>query len=162
MSIGINHQYAPELRVPHWIDGEGKPRPPLKLAELGDGYKVIYCFQAWCPGCHSRGFPTLKKLYAALHEKGVDFAVIQTVFEGAAQNTPDKLREMQKKYDLPIPFGHDQIDGRCPTVMEDYRTAGTPWFIVIAPAGEVIYNDFHIDADRLVAALSRDEIEFTP
>ena len=44
---------APELRVPHWIDGNGKDRPPLKLAELGGGFKVIFAFKAMCPGCHS-------------------------------------------------------------------------------------------------------------
>ena len=68
MSIGINSQQAPELRVPYWIDGDGHERAPLTLAELGDGYKVIYCFQHWCPGCHSRGFPTLKKLVKELSD----------------------------------------------------------------------------------------------
>ena len=158
MTIGINNKTAPELRVPHWIDGEGKARTPLNLAELGDAYKIIFCFQHWCPGCHSRGFPTMKKLYDALKDKGFGFAVVQTVFEGAEHNTPDKLRTMQLQYDLPVPFGHDPIDGRYPTVMEDYRTAGTPWFIIIAPTGEVIYNDFRLDADRFLASLSRDRV----
>jgi len=157
MPMGINNQPAPELRVSQWIDGDGNERMPLRLADLGDGYKIIYCFQHWCPGCHSRGFPTLRKLYDALKDDGFGFAAIQTVFEGAEQNTPDKLRAMQLRYDLPIPFGHDPVDGRYPTVMEDYRTAGTPWFIVIAPNGEVIYNDFRLDTDRFLAALSRDD-----
>ena len=54
---------APELRVPHWIDEQGKTRPPLKLAELGDGFKVIFAFKAMCPACHSFGFPTMKTIY---------------------------------------------------------------------------------------------------
>jgi hypothetical protein len=101
----------------------------------------------------------LKKLHAALKDKNFGFAVVQTVFEGDEHNTSDKLREMQVKYELPIPFGHDPTDGRYPTVMEDYRTAGTPWFIVIAPSGEVIYNDFRLDADRFLAALSLEGVE---
>jgi hypothetical protein len=39
--------------------------------------------------------------------------------------------------------------------MQDYRSAGTPWFIVIDPEGEVVYNNFHLDAGRFVAALER-------
>jgi len=34
---------APELRVPYWIDENGEERDSLTLAELGTGYKVIFC-----------------------------------------------------------------------------------------------------------------------
>ena len=160
MTIGINHQRAPEFRVPHWVDQNGEAREPLRLIDLSDGYKVIYCFQAWCPGCHSRGFPTLKKLVDALSDKGVGFAVVQTVFEGEAQNTIDKLNEMQDRYNLRIPFGHDPAIGRYPSMMEDYRTGGTPWFILINPLGEVIFNDFHLDANRLIGTLGKKDTPF--
>lgn len=154
MSNGISSRPAPELRVPHWIDGEGNRSDPIKLADLGAGFKVIYCFQHWCPGCHSRGFPTLKRLVDALSDKGFGFAVVQTVFEGAEQNTAERLRETQLRYGLTLPFGHDlpPPGGAYPTIMEDYRTGGTPWFIVIDPKGEVIFNDFSLDADRLIGA----------
>ena len=66
MSVGIIGKSAPELRVSFWIDETGARREPLKLADLGPGYKVLYCFQDWCPGCHSRGFPTLKRLVEQL------------------------------------------------------------------------------------------------
>lgn len=159
MTMGIAHHAAPELRVPYWIDGQGNERSTLQLADLGPGYKLIYCFQAWCPGCHSRGFPTLKTLVNALSDRGFGFAVVQTVFEGEAQNTPDRLKEMQDQYDLRIPFGHDPADGRYPSVMEDYRTAGTPWFILIDPKGEVVFNDFSLDADRLIEALEQETVQ---
>ena len=154
MSIGISAQTAPELRVSHWIDGQGNQIDPLKLADLGDGYKVIYCFQHWCPGCHSRGFPILKRMVEKLSDKGFGFAVVQTVFEGAEQNTLDKLRDTQLRYGLDLLFGHDlpPTGNRYPTVMEDYRSGGTPWFIVIDPKGEVIFNDFSFDPERLIAA----------
>lgn len=158
MSMGINHKPAPELRVPYWIDENGTERAPLKLSELGDGHKLLYCFQSWCHGCHSAGFPTLKKLVENLSGKGFGFAAIQTVFEGSDINTPDKLLEMQEGYGLKIPFGHDPTVGRHPTVMEDYRTAGTPWFILIDPKSEVIFNDFRLDADRLIDARSHEDL----
>ena len=146
---------ASELRVAQWIDAQGRARAPLTLAELGDGFKVIYCFQHWCQGCHSHGFPALVKLVGALSGAGFGFAVVQTVFEGAEVNTFDRLRETQLRYGLQLPFGHDQParsdPAIIPTVMQDYGIGGTPWFIVINPAGEVVFSDFQLDADRLIA-----------
>ncbi len=146
---------APELRVAQWIDAQGQARTPLTLTELGGGFKVIYCFQHWCAGCHSHGFPALAKLVDALSGAGFGFAVVQTVFEGFEANTFERLRETQLRYGLALPFGHDHpAASHCaavPTVMQDYGTGGTPWFIVISPAGEVVFSDFQLDADRLIA-----------
>ena len=51
MQFGSLHQTAPELRVTKWIDENGDDlKTPLKLSDLGDGYKIIYNFQHWCPG----------------------------------------------------------------------------------------------------------------
>ena len=146
----------PPLRVSRWIDAEGHPSAPLKLTDLGEGFKVIYCFQHWCPGCHSHGFPTLKTLVNKLSGHGFGFAAVQTVFEGAQTNTFERLRENQERYGLAIPFGHDAAEGRYPTVMADYRTRGTPWFIGLDPMGEVLHSDFRLDADALVRAFGRD------
>ena len=126
MNFGQLRNTAPELRVNDWIDADGKPMDkPLRLSDMKDGYKIIYCFQHWCPGCHSRGFPTLRFLHDKLKDKGFDFAVIQTVFEGAETNTRDKLRINQEQYGLKMPFGHDTPPAgeRYPTFMEDYRSA---------------------------------------
>lgn len=139
----------PELRVPQWIDAQGKAIAPLKLADLGNGFKVIFCFQDWCAGCHSHGFPTLKKLVQALSGLGVGFAAVQTVFEGHESNTFDRLREAQLRYGLEIPFGHDPDVGGVSSLMADFATGGTPWFIVIDPLGTVLHCDFQLDAERL-------------
>jgi hypothetical protein len=146
---------APELRVPYWIDAEGRERPPLRLSELGPGFKLIYCFQHWCEGCHSHGFPTLQRLVSTLSSRGFGFAVVQTVFEGEAENTPDKLRLTQERYGLRLPFGHDVAEpgSPLPGLMRDYRTGGTPWFLLIDPAGDLIFSNFHLDADMLFEAL---------
>ena len=151
-------QQTPELRVPNWIgaDGEGLASP-IKLADLGAGPKILFAFQHWCQGCHVHGFPTLQTLHRVLAPRDVGFAVIQTVFEGAEENTFDKLRVNQIKYELPLPFGHDlpPPGSAYPSFMEDYRTRGTPWFTVIDAAGRVVFSDFHLDADQIVKALEQ-------
>ena len=162
MQFGEIHKTAPELRVSEWIDEDGNARGPLQLSDLGDGYKIIFCFQHWCPGCHSRGFPTLKYLSDNLRDKGFGFAVIQTVFEGSDVNTIDKLHVNQEQYGLKMPFGQDvTADGEdYPSFMADYRSAGTPWFTVIDPQGKVVSADFRIDARRFIEALGAETAEF--
>ena len=54
------------------------------------------CFQSWCPGCHSHGFPALKKVSDAFADnQNIAFVGIQTVFEGYFTNMVDKVREIQ-------------------------------------------------------------------
>lgn len=148
---------ALELRVTQWIDAQGNPTEPLKLTDLGNGFKVIFCFQHACPGCHSHGFPTLKAMVSALSGHGFGFAAVQTVFEATEVNTLDRLREAQQRYGLAIPFGHDTADGRYPSVMADFETRGTPWFIVLDPLGEILHNDFRLDAERFIRNFGRDD-----
>ena len=159
MGFGHTHRAAPNLRVQYWIDAQGTEADPLSLSDLGAGYKLIFCFQHWCPSCHSFGFPALKKMVDSLSKNGIGLAVVQTVFEGAAHNGPERLREMQRQYDLALPFGHDMpVNGeRHPTIMEDYRSGGTPWFILIDPKGEIIFSDFRLDPDKLIAAFEAGE-----
>ncbi|BDT74267.1 hypothetical protein os4_38200 (plasmid) [Comamonadaceae bacterium OS-4] len=151
-------QQAPELRVQKWIGEDGRSLvAPLKLSDIGAGPKILFAFQHWCNGCHLHGFPTLRKLHGALSSQGVGFAVIQTVFEGVHENTFEKLRVNQLKYELPVPFGHDELPAGAvlPTFMEDYRTRGTPWFTVIDAGGHIVFSDFHLDADWLVKEFER-------
>ena len=79
------------------------------------------------------------------------------VFEGTHENTFEKLRVNQLKYELPIVFGHDEqpTGSPFPTFMEDYRTRGTPWFTVIDAGGSIVFSDFHLDAERLVKQLEQ-------
>ena len=150
-NIYLNTPQAPELRVPYWIDADGKEREALTLSELGQGYKIIFCFKAECPGCHSRGFPTMKKLVDSLSEYGFGFAVIHTAFDDDPRNSQDRIREMQLKFDLPVPFGHDpKVGDQYPTFMQDYRARGTPYFVIIDPAGSVAFADFGLNAEKLI------------
>ncbi|SBV32307.1 conserved protein of unknown function [uncultured Sphingopyxis sp.] len=146
---------APPLRGVRWIDAAGRDSAALSLDDLGAGYRILYFFQHWCQGCHVHGFPTLVRLVAALAGTNAGFAAIQTVFEGHDVNIFESIRDDQQRYALAIPFGHAVPErGRpVPALMEDYRTGGTPWFVVIAPGGEVMFDGFQLDPEALVRAV---------
>jgi len=155
---GIEGYQAPELAKDiEWVDGKGKDRAAIQLSDYKGKFKVLYGFQSWCPGCHSRGLPALKKMVDALKDNDqVEFFAIQTVFEGKSANTKDKLQETQEKYDLQIPFGHDvgnaETNNRSST-MYNYRTGGTPWFIFINQQDTVVFNDYHLNVDKAIEYL---------
>jgi len=155
MRMGIAGSPAPPLVGVRWIDGKGQDRDALSLEELGDGYRVLYFFQDWCEGCHAHGFPTLSRLVADLRGENVGFAAIQTVFEGSDANTFDRLRDNQVRYGLDIPFGHAPAPAGAssPPIMQAYRSGGTPWFVVIAPGGKVVFDGFELDPNALVRAI---------
>jgi thiol-disulfide isomerase/thioredoxin len=153
---GILDRRAPELEVDYWLDRNGEPTTYSIGAARGK-WVFLKCFQNWCPGCHKHGFPTLKKVADAFDgDDRVSVAAVQTVFEGFGANTREAVRELQLRYELPIPMGHDpgSPDGeRLPATMQSYRTGGTPWIIVIEPGGTVAYNDYHINGDRFIELL---------
>jgi thiol-disulfide isomerase/thioredoxin len=155
---GIKGKQAPPLHVDYWIDASGKPAT-FSQQQVDGKWVYLKCFQNWCPGCHEHGFPALKKVADAfLNENRVEVLAIQTVFEGFSSNTREKVRELQLRYELPIMMGHDAGDPKThphPKTMQDYRTGGTPWVVIINPKGEVIYNHFHINPDRFIAQLKQ-------
>lgn len=153
-NYGITGQIAPELLVDYWIDENGDPSK-FTLAGHEGKWVFLKCFQSWCPGCHSHGFPALKQISDALAgNPKIAFAGIQTVFEGHYTNTIDKVREIQLQYDLRMPMGHDPgPESGNPKTMVNYRTGGTPWMILINPDREVIFNDFGINAEKAIAFL---------
>ena len=159
---GIVGQKAPELKVKQWIDAEGEVAKPVHLADHKGKFIVIYNFQAWCPGCHSRGLPALKKMSDALKDNpNVSFMAIQTVFEGAHANTYERMVEIKEQYDINIPFGHDPDDEggkrNISSTMNNYRSGGTPWYILIDQEGFVVFNDFHLDVDKAISYLKEVE-----
>ena len=150
---GIEGQLAPEIKLDYWIDKNGKEGEFSVLANRGK-WVFLKCFQSWCPGCHSSGFPTLKAFSDEFHDHPkVAIAGIQTVFEGFGSNTLGDVRKLQLRYDLPIVMGHDPGDpngDRHPQTMRKYRTGGTPWLILINPEGRVVFNSFHAKTDKLI------------
>ncbi len=150
---GIEGQKAPEITLDYWIDANGEPAEFSVMASRGK-WMLLKCFQNWCPGCHSSGFPTLKAFADEFHDHpDVAIAGIQTVFEGYGSNTQDDVRKLQLRYKLPIIMGHDSGDSASrslPATMVNYRTGGTPWLILVAPDGTVVFNDFHVNRTSLI------------
>jgi len=149
---------APEFDVKDWIDGNGNKTEQVKLSDFKGKFKVVYCFQSWCPGCHSRGLPDLKKMVEELSENdNVTFLAVQTVFEGYDENTYEKIIETQKQYKLQIPFGHDAgNDGKSRSnIMTNYKTGGTPWFLFIDKHDNVVFSDFHLNSEAAIEFLKQ-------
>ncbi len=117
--------------------------------------KPSSCFQSWCPGCHSHGFPALQQVSEHFEgHEGVAFVAIQTVFEGFHANTADDGSETVAGYGLDIPFG--QAEGShsaTPGFMRSYRTGGTPWTILIDREGVVRFNGFSFDSGQAIEAI---------
>lgn len=131
-----------------------KGKKDLNPADFSGKVVYLYCFQSWCPGCHSSGFPTLKKV--SDHYEGDDevaFVAIQTVFEGFNANPPSKVPAMAKRYGFSFPMGHSGSQGKPSQLMRSYRTGGTPWTIIIDKEGVVRYNDFHISPEKAKALI---------
>jgi peroxiredoxin len=154
---GIVGARAPAIKAEYWIGPNGRATE-FSMSETEGRWVYLKCFQAWCPGCHKHGLPALKKVVDAFAgDRRLLPVAVQTVFEGFAVNSREKLRETQERYALPIKFGHDPGDpvynDARPQTMRDFRTGGTPWVVIIDPQGWVVYNDYHIDADRFVEYL---------
>ncbi len=90
------------------------------------------------------------------------FVAVQTAFDGFWINTAENAQKMLEKFGLKIPVAHDSAEGKprhpypLPLLMERYRIAGTPWFILIDGQGTVRYNGARSDPEelsRLIAEL---------
>jgi len=150
-------QKAPKLGVSTWFNlPAGKKR--AEITDHKGRVLMLFFFQSWCPGCHSRGFPTLQAVQK--HFSGasdVGFLAVQTVFEGFGTNTAKRAKREAEKIGLKIPIGHDAGPGNTGSrVMRRYRSGGTPWIVIIDKEGVVKYNAFHIrptQATRLIQSL---------
>jgi thiol-disulfide isomerase/thioredoxin len=153
---GITNEIAPAWGVTTWFNlSPGKNK--VDIQDFAEKIIYLYCFQSWCPGCHSHGFPTLLKVREQFSTgSDVAFVAIQTVFEGFEVNTPERAQETARQYRLTNPVGHDAgPDGQLSLVMKRYRTGGTPWTIVIDGTSVVRYNDFHADANQMTNLINQ-------
>ena len=148
-ALGIQGQKAPSFGVDTWLQTNGKTNLDI------DSYKgkvlYVYGFQSWCPGCHSHGFPTLQKL--SKHYKDDDkvaFVAIQTAFEGFMVNSVEAAADIIKKYSLLMPVGHSGSRYKKSVFMNNYKSGGTPWTVIIDKNGIVRFNDFHADVNEII------------
>lgn len=148
---GILGQLAPPIKVAKWVNIQGEEMPAFQLLSQAPPLTFIFCYQNGCPSCHIQGFPVLKSLVAyckhnSIDEADVSFAIIQTVFEARESNQfADNILNL-RRYELSLPCGFDDARPR-PRFMRDYRTGGTPWWVVIDKRQRVIYNDFYLNFD---------------
>jgi thiol-disulfide isomerase/thioredoxin len=153
---GILGQPAPPWKVTQWHQLPFSKKN-IDISSYRGKVVYLYCFQSWCPGCHSHGFPTIQRLIKHYKkDKNVEFIAIQTTFEGFFINQFEKAKEVAKDYDLKIPFGQSGSRTKKSNIMSVYRTGGTPWTIIIDREGIVRYNDFHItpeEATKLIDSL---------
>ncbi|MEO0509569.1 MAG: TlpA disulfide reductase family protein [Verrucomicrobiota bacterium] len=144
-------QEAPELKVDSWVHlPQGMETGPTLKKDWAGKVVYLYFFQSWCPGCHSSGLPALRSAIDTYGDNDqVRLAAVQTVFEGFYTNTEDAAIEIVERYQLEsIPVGQSGTRESASKVMIDFRTRGTPWTVIIAPDGEIVYSDFHISPDK--------------
>ena len=63
---------------------------------------------------------------------------------------------VELKHRLKIPMAHDPGDPHGDpilAIMRNYRSGGTPWTVIIDPAGMVVYNDFHIQVAQALSLI---------
>jgi len=146
-SYGILGRKAPEWGVKQWLNLP-TGNNAVDLEDFDGQVVYLYCFQSWCPGCHSSGFPSMLAAIDMFSDASdVAFVAVQTVFEGFEVNTAAKAEEVAERYELKIPVGHDPgPDNSGSVLMRHYRTGGTPWTVVIGKDGFVHFNDFHASA----------------
>lgn len=148
-AAGIEGEKAPDFGKLTWLQTNGKK--DIKIDDYRGKVLYIYGFQSWCPGCHSHGFPTLRKLsehYA--DDDKVAFVAIQTVFEGFTANTAEAAKKIIKQYKLTMPVAQSGAKGIRSEFMNRYRTGGTPWTIIVDKKGIVRFNGFRVDADKAI------------
>ena len=64
--------------------------------------------------------------------------------------------EPEKEMEGEVPFGHDvgnEHTRNVSSIMYNYRTGGTPWFIFIDRGDTVVFNGFHLDTKKAIQFL---------
>ncbi|MEM1183252.1 MAG: TlpA disulfide reductase family protein [Acidobacteriota bacterium] len=150
--LGIAGQPAPSWGELQWLNLP-KDIPSLAVEDFRGKVLYVFCFQSWCPGCHSHGFPTLQEVERHFAgDENVHFVAIQTVFEGYSSNTTGRALGDLEDFGLEIPLAHEEGSGHGPSpFMRSYRTGGTPWTILIGPDGRVAWNGFSIKPEQAIA-----------
>ncbi len=147
---GILNQKAPSLGVSQWHHlPDGKTG--LDISDFKGKVVYLYCFQSWCPGCHSHGFPTLQKVMRHFEDDPeVAFVAVQTTFEGYSANGFKQAKDVAKKYDLHIPVGQSGDRESPSKLMRSYNTGGTPWTVLIDKDGIVRFNHYQVQPEDVI------------
>ncbi len=145
---GIQGEVAPQLGVTEWIQlPEGKEK--IELSEFRGKTVIMLFFQHTCTACNKRALPTLQKLLKKFGDSdAIAFLAIQTPFEDFSNNTVAKLEVTAARFDLDIPIGHLAKRPGAHSLNAAYKTAGTPWWVIVNPEGVVDYNGFYLNPEE--------------
>lgn len=132
---------APEWMISEWINGN-----PGSVSQNRGKVILINFFQLWCPGSNEFSIP----LFQSWQEKfgvrdDVLIVSIHTVFEGHAEQTPDKLKKFVAERGITHPVGIDSYPIKTqlvPATMDRYQTGGTPHVAIIDKEGELRFSHF--------------------
>jgi peroxiredoxin len=84
-------QYAPELKVAGWLQGE-----PVKISDLRGKNVLLHMFQVNCPGCFHYSIPYACKMHELYSGKGLEVIGIAVRFEEEEWNTRENFEAFVK------------------------------------------------------------------
>lgn len=147
---GIVGEQAPDFQIEDWWDESGN-KANYYVSDFSNKVLILFCWADWCPACKSHGYDEMLAIQDKyLDNPQVEMLGIQTVWEGKMQNTKAKVKKVREKYGFKIPMAYDDGDVNTAyrsSIMTNYKTAGTPWFIVIDKQGKVTFNYHHLPID---------------
>ena len=141
---------APQLRVPQWIDAHGNPIGRSRAGRSRRQVQGYFCFQHGCRVVIAR-ISDSKKRWLKTVQGASTFAAVQSrVRESAEINARSFCARRSSDTGYQSHSGMTRPWNAYPSLMADFETRGTPWFIVIDPAGEVIHSGFRLDTEHLL------------
>lgn len=95
------------------VDASGQALEHFDLDRMPGRFKLIFCFQDACPGCHATGFPALARVVDAFRGSDfVGFAAVQTVFEDFGSNTWERMLANHPATRWAFPSGTTPVTNR--------------------------------------------------
>lgn len=140
-AISLLGRPIPEIDAALWLNTDGKS---LQLSDLRGKYVLLDFWFTHCGPCHS-DFPSVKLVHELYKDNGV---VVIGVHNNSSD--PESVREHVSKIDLKFPIAVDHPDGRTITRFEGHGVPdGYPNYVLISPAGKVLFDDRTIPAPKL-------------
>lgn len=141
---------APEISVSKWLN----TKENLSLEKLKGKVIAIHAFQMLCPGCILHGVPQAQKLFTTFSEEHLAVLGLHTVFEHHEAMTEVSLKAFLHEFRIDFPVGIDTpgVGTPIPKTMETYHLQGTPSWIIIDQAGDVVLQAFGTVDDMTLGA----------
>ncbi|MCB1526896.1 MAG: TlpA family protein disulfide reductase [Hyphomicrobiaceae bacterium] len=155
----LNPEAPPEISVGRWFNTKEGAEPTL--ANSKGKVVVVGAFQMHCAGSMGHLIPQLARMHAQFQGDEVAVLGLQSVFEKADQQTPDKLAEFLDENHLTFPVAVDRQGGSVlPDTMDAYELQGTPTVLIFDRQGRLRRHYLgQVDDMRLAAEVMALTIE---